>query len=379
MELTKLSDEALAENLAKLVAKERSLLCVILLHVMEIAKRKSYLKSHATLFEYLTDLLKYSHGSAQRRRDAALLAIEVPEILVDVNSGALNLTQITAAQVGFRAYVRQTKQIVTTEVKRKVVAEIKHKSGEDSEAIISKILGIKPKTQIKMKRQADGSMRIEMTLTEVQWQKLARTKELLSHSVPSGRTDELVEYMCERVIAHKDKSQVKVAKAQGNENETKESKNRSKVDKASANAKGTKIGIPTGKATDTNNEIPVGKFTDPVQQIPTGKAQGASAAKPKSADGYIRKLSGNTRSFSASKPEPARTAIPAAVQRAVFTRDKCCQYQHRSSGKRCGSRWQLQIDHIQPVWAKGSNDPSNLRVLCAKHNRHIYLQQRGFQ
>src|SRR5689334_860123 len=118
MELAKLSDEALAENLVKLVAKERSLLCVILLHVMEIAKRKSYLHSHPTLFEYLTDLLKYSHGSAQRRRDAALLAIEVPEILVDVNSGALNLTQITAAQVGFRAYKKQTKKIASTVLKR---------------------------------------------------------------------------------------------------------------------------------------------------------------------------------------------------------------------------------------------------------------------
>jgi hypothetical protein len=50
------------------------------------------------------------------------------------------------------------------------------------------------------------------------------------------------------------------------------------------------------------------------------------------------------------------------------------QCEHVSSdGKRCTSRSHLDIDHILPASQGGTNDPSNLRVLCAAHNRN-----RGF-
>lgn len=39
-------------------------------------------------------------------------------------------------------------------------------------------------------------------------------------------------------------------------------------------------------------------------------------------------------------------------------------------GTRCGSTHALQIDHIHPYAAGGSNGPSNLRLLCAAHNRY---------
>lgn len=90
MDLKKLSDHELAESLSQLVARERSLLCVIIFHVMEMQRRKSYLKSLPNLFLYLKDLLKYSHGGAQRRKDAAFLALEIPELLHDVNYGGAN-------------------------------------------------------------------------------------------------------------------------------------------------------------------------------------------------------------------------------------------------------------------------------------------------
>ena len=75
---------------------------------------------------------------------------------------------------------------------------------------------------------------------------------------------------------------------------------------------------------------------------------------------------------SAQPPHRARRSryIPAAVRREVWRRDGgCCSYVDPHSGRRCGSRFLLQLDHIVPFALGGSAEPANLRVHCAAHNR----------
>ena len=68
-------------------------------------------------------------------------------------------------------------------------------------------------------------------------------------------------------------------------------------------------------------------------------------------------------------PKRPSRSIPAAVRDKVFVRDKGrCTYVG-GNGKRCGSTQALQIDHIKPFTRGGNNGVSNLRLLCAKHNR----------
>ena len=61
--------------------------------------------------------------------------------------------------------------------------------------------------------------------------------------------------------------------------------------------------------------------------------------------------------------------IPDEVRDAVFTRDggKCTFTSN--DGTQCQSTHCIQIDHIVPFAAGGTNDPSNLRLLCGAHNR----------
>lgn len=64
-----------------------------------------------------------------------------------------------------------------------------------------------------------------------------------------------------------------------------------------------------------------------------------------------------------------RLAIPVRTRDAVFARDRGrCTYVG-SDGKRCDETLRLHVDHIKPVARGGSNDASNLRLLCARHNR----------
>ncbi len=68
-----------------------------------------------------------------------------------------------------------------------------------------------------------------------------------------------------------------------------------------------------------------------------------------------------------------------AVKKQVLQRDQCCQHKDHGTNEVCGSRWNLHIDHIKPKWAGGTDDLDNLRVLCQKHNHHIYRQQAGIK
>ena len=53
--------------------------------------------------------------------------------------------------------------------------------------------------------------------------------------------------------------------------------------------------------------------------------------------------------------------IPSAIRRYVLKRDgECCV--------KCGSRYALQIDHIQPYRDQGTHEPENLQVLCRSCN-----------
>ena len=67
--------------------------------------------------------------------------------------------------------------------------------------------------------------------------------------------------------------------------------------------------------------------------------------------------------------------IPATVKREVWRRDQgCCSYVDRDSGRRCGSRYRLEIDHIVPFALGGSAEPGNLRLRCEAHHKLRHTQ-----
>ena len=66
-----------------------------------------------------------------------------------------------------------------------------------------------------------------------------------------------------------------------------------------------------------------------------------------------------------------RRAIPARVKREVWQRDGGeCSFVDPDSGRRCGSRFLLEIDHVVPYAVGGTHDAGNLRVYCGAHHRY---------
>ncbi len=68
--------------------------------------------------------------------------------------------------------------------------------------------------------------------------------------------------------------------------------------------------------------------------------------------------------------------IPVAVKREVWRRDQGrCSYVDPHSGRRCGSRYRLEIDHVVPFALGGGAEPENLRVRCGAHHRLRHAQR----
>jgi HNH endonuclease len=54
-----------------------------------------------------------------------------------------------------------------------------------------------------------------------------------------------------------------------------------------------------------------------------------------------------------------------------------CQFVDRQTGRRCESKFHLQIDHCLPVAMGGKSDFENLRLLCQTHN--LLMAERSFR
>ena len=68
---------------------------------------------------------------------------------------------------------------------------------------------------------------------------------------------------------------------------------------------------------------------------------------------------------------PSSRYIPAAVRRAVWTRDgsQCCFVDAR--GRRCSERTHLEFHHRYPFGAGGDHALENIALLCRTHNHYI--------
>ena len=104
-----------------------------------------------------------------------------------------------------------------------------------------------------------------------------------------------------------------------------------------------------------------------------GSAELTSAAKLGVAGG-----AGSIARTAAAQPgKSSGRSIPAAVRREVWRRDSgCCSYVDRHTGRRCGSRFFLEIDHIVPVARGGAAEAGNLRLRCSAHHRYRHGRRR---
>lgn len=65
-----------------------------------------------------------------------------------------------------------------------------------------------------------------------------------------------------------------------------------------------------------------------------------------------------------SRPDSQMGERKELIQRA----EARCSYHDPRTGRRCSSKYQIQIDHIKPRSLGGKDEKSNFRALCRQHN-----------
>jgi hypothetical protein len=101
---------------------------------------------------------------------------------------------------------------------------------------------------------------------------------------------------------------------------------------------------------------------------PGPKIERQQVFRESSAPGPIIEGQQLSQESSAPGPNTIRKSVPAAVTHQVWIRDQGqCTYVSQSE-QRCGERRMIEIDHINPVARGGTNEITNLRLCCRRHN-----------
>ena len=129
-------------------------------------------------------------------------------------------------------------------------------------------------------------------------------------------------------------------------------------------------------AAGVSTSVPSSDGAAPPKRTSTPKPRAATGGSPpdRSAGG-----AGSAERTSTAKSRVASgRSIPAAVRREVWQRDQgCCSYVDRHTGRRCGSRFFLELDHIVPVARGGAAEARNLRLLCEVRDYAKRLRETG--
>ena len=346
-----LSDRELVARLRTLVEKEKSLTLEIVSHLVEVARRGLHLgKGYGSLYEYCRGDLGYTDASAWRRARAAQAILRCPEAWERLVQGRVTLCALGRVQ-GF--------------ITPSLLEEICGKSKTEVEWIAARYdaKGVSPdRTRPVMVPKpagavpsgaGDGGLRGEVSCHGQSDADRLRG-EVASPSQghqPPLRSEVTGERSAKIEFEQKWKIEGVVSKNV-----------KARLDRCkSLLSRKYPRGVDYETLFNELSEVFLERF-DPERKKKRRQERGANTERP---------------SMTPSKAGPSRH-IPAREKALVWTRDggRCAFV--GANGKRCNSTFGLQIDHFPIPFARGGpSKASNLRLLCARHNRYTARQVFG--
>ena len=409
-----LSDDRLLERTKELSGIEHHLEVVVIDHLREIQKRRLYLRrGFSSLFDYAVRELGYSDAAAWRRIKAMRLCADVDGVRERLQNGTMTLNAAAQLQNAFDRQERKKERaarsapggtgfgaaaqsqegsapprpaerkpaptpVLDPEARRELVEQA---SGKSSREVMQLLAEVDPELAAPAERVrplGGGRWELKAVIDDECRRGLERLKGLLSHVDPHLTLGQLMGRLVREGLDRHDPARPprgrRAAPAKGAE-QTSAPKTQAASARGADNAAPSAAKVsaqaaaqPGDEAADRSDTSAAKTATDTTSAAKTRRLgrQAAACAQPAAPP--------RTRTSAAKTGGVTGRAIPAAVKREVWRRDRGrCRYVDRTSGRRCGSQHLLQIDHVVPYACGGAAEPNNLRLLCAAHHRYRHL------
>jgi hypothetical protein len=348
--LLKLKDADLLEATRTRVAEEKNATLAVLYHLREVERRRLHLaRGFQSLYDFATRELGYSPAAAQRRIDAMRLLREFPELVEKIQSGRIGLDSAARAQSFFKQESK-VDRLFTVQEKREVLAQLEGKSSRECERHLAS-LSSRPEAFLRpdsVRPVSAQAVELRFVAGSELMDKLDRIREQLSHQKPAMGLAELLEAMAGITL------EVLSSKGKGS-------------------GKSGRVGKGSGELSGKDS-VPQTEFPAPeVEAVRPLKTQGSDQSPEPSP----KQLPDQSAVETGSRQKRSRY-IPAKVQRAVYERDsRRCSYHDPLTGRVCGSRFQLELDHLRPFGRGGENSVENLALRCRPHNQFAAIRAYG--
>ena len=412
-----LSDDRLLEQTKELSRIEHHLEVVVIDHLREIQKRRLYLRrGFSSLFDYAVRELGYSDAAAWRRIKAMRLCADVDGVRERLQDGTMTLNAAAQLQNAFdrqerkkeraarsaprgagfgaaaqpqngaapeRPAERKPAPVLDAEARRELVEQA---SGKSSREVMQLLAEVDPELAApadRVRPLGGGRWELKAVIDDECRRGLERLKGLLSHVDPHLTLGQLMARLVREGLDRHDPARPprgrRAAPAKGAE-QTSAPKTQAASTRGAASAAKQKAGADSAapSAAKVSAQAPAQPGDQAADRPDTSAAKtaGDATSAPKTPRLDRQATPPRTRTSAAKTGVPGR-AIPAAVKREVWRRDRGrCRYVDRTSGRRCGSQHLLQIDHVVPYACGGAAEPNNLRLLCAAHHRYRHAGAR---
>ncbi len=247
----------------------------------------------------------YSGGAANRRIQAARLLREMPEVASKIESGTVNLTTLWQTQKAIRAQQKTTGQKIKLSDKKAAIGKIAGKTSEAAERELNALFPDGVKSVEKLVHKHGGGLGLFIELNAEEALEVNRARELLSHALPGATWGQVIVRLATEHNQRKD---------------------------------------PLRKPQQQKNNRPL------AQKLAAENPSFAQLCKP----------------HLVATPQRGTAQVRCDLIQKAGAK---CGFVDPITKRVCGSRYQLEIDHIVPRALGGGDEPSNLRCLCRGHNQ----------
>lgn len=319
MDLRMVSDDALLKRTKELALQEREILIHVLHHLREIGRRRLFSDlGYGSLYIYCVEHLGYSNDQAYRRISAARLLTEVPEVETKIVKGALNVTTLSMAQTFFRQ------------------AEKAQRSRQEN------LVSLDAKEKLNILSQLDN--------------KSTREAEKILMKF-SGDLDLTQNHEKVRAVGE-DTSELKIFVN---------------------NAVLEKIKTLKGLLAHSHPNISLNELFDMLCDLGISKWDKAKK-NSRTHQNYQAKYDEPRASTCDTNSFDGSQKIAAPKVKRIFSKMRKNVWKHADSKcEKCGSKFALHVDHRQPLGMGGSDEASNLRLLCRSCNQRAAINSYGMK